>query len=207
MSEKEKQDADPKDEAAIETVETVPPTEPMISPAKRNAILVVTLLLLVGTFVWVRSADQKWVHRMLVSNASWDQVEAFHRLIQNPERYQPLEVGMVLDRLDLGALRIKSVEFRQCDFSGSRFDGSQFFNCRFIDCNFAGADFRKSEIQNTVFDGCKFKHAFFDDALLEGMVITNCTFEGARITADQLRQTQGWETAIYSDELKLELGL
>lgn len=197
--------------SSIQTQETDQPTVSTTPPKKLStrqvALIVLGLFLMVGVFLFIRHEDRKHVHRMLVSNASIDQAKAIRKLLRNPKRYQPLQIGMVLDRLDLGALRFAGVEFRQCDFSGTRFDGSEFSNCRFIDCNFSGADLRKAKIQDSVFDGCNFAHAHFDEASLQGTDVSNSNFQNAQIAAEQLKETKGWESAVYGEELREALDL
>jgi uncharacterized protein YjbI with pentapeptide repeats len=201
MSSIQQQETDLKESAATKA------TSPKQSSSRRFALIVLSLILLAGVFLFVRNEDRKSVHRLLISNASFDQENGLRKLLRNPQRYQAVWRGLVLDRLDLGALRFASVEFRQCDFSGARFDASEFSGCRFLDCNFRGCDMRKAKIRNSVFEGCNFSYADFEEASLQDTDISNSDFQNARIAAKQLKGTKGWESAVYGDQLREALEL
>jgi gamma-glutamyl-gamma-aminobutyrate hydrolase PuuD len=75
---------------------------------------------------------------------------------------------------DLSKLVFKDLHFQRCNFSGVRFNRSEFYNITANHCNFCGVSWIQSELNRFSFYNCQIKNAALFNSHLNDISMTDC---------------------------------
>jgi uncharacterized protein YjbI with pentapeptide repeats len=112
-------------------------------------------------------------------------------------------IGANLASVELRTTPLSSSKMQGCNMTEARCDELEAYHADFRQAVLAGATLTKAKLYGGKFDG-----ANLAGCDLSGANIENCCFLGvAGITASQIRSTEGWEFALFDEDLMREIGL
>ena len=93
---------------------------------------------------------------------------------------------------------LRGISFAEGDFRHAYFYESNLSDANFYGANLQGANFWKADLSYTNLKGCQ----------LDGAILSKTNLRTARgLTVEQVKKAKKWEEAIYSEELRVQLGL
>jgi uncharacterized protein YjbI with pentapeptide repeats len=123
--------------------------------------------------------------------------------LSNVDLNQASLIGANLAGAKLTKTPLSSAKMQRCNMAESRCDGLRAYHADFRQADLAGASLTKAELYGGKFDGANLARCD-----LSGAEVENCCFLGVSgLTTSQVRSTQGWEFALFDEELLKELGL